>query len=146
MAYESETLLSGPGYRVLERDLTIRAVRSGGPGGQNVNKVSSKVVLHFRLDEAEGLSEHVRRRLHELYESRINARGELVIASDVHRDRPRNLEAALARLDAFLRDAARRPRVRRPTRPSRGAKERRLKAKRIRGEAKSRRRDVGPDE
>jgi ribosome-associated protein len=118
--------------------------RSGGPGGQNVNKVNTKATLRLRLDDLEGLSEPELRRLKETLASRLSAgeagETELVIASSEERSRQTNLERGLARLEALIRAAARIPKRRRPTRPTVAGREQRLRGKRLRGQQKQDRR------
>jgi ribosome-associated protein len=115
-------------------------VRSGGPGGQAVNKVASKVVLRFSIRGSAVLSAEEKARLASRLGSRLTHEGELVLQASEHRERSRNEEAARARLARMLAEALapRKPRVR--TRPGVGAHRRRLEAKRRRGEAKRGRR------
>lgn len=134
-----------PGVFVSEGDLAFRAVRSAGPGGQNVNKRSTKVELRVPLD-AIPLDRHARSRLVRLAGSRLNAAGEIVIACDEERSQKRNRDAALARLMEMVARSLVRPKPRKPTRPTRGSVERRIKEKKIRGEVKRRRRRPGRDE
>jgi ribosome-associated protein len=119
-----------------ERDLDERFVRASGPGGQNVNKVSTAVELRFDVNGS-SLPEDVKARLIALAGSRMTADGVLLIDSREHRTQAQNREAARARLVALLQHAAKRPKTRRPTRPKRAAKEKRLESKRQRGEVKS---------
>ena len=114
--------------------------RSGGPGGQNVNKVNTKVTLRLRLDGLEGLSEAEAARLQETLASRITGAGELVIAASEERSQRTNLERAYSRMEALIVNAARLPRQRRPTKPNRAAREERLASKRRRGQVKAGRR------
>ena len=111
--------------------LSLRATRSSGPGGQNVNKVASKVELRVDLSRIEGLSEDARARLERLTEGRRDALGQLVVTSQRTRDQSRNLEDAREKVRALVASALAVPRARRPTRPSAKARERRLEAKRI---------------
>jgi ribosome-associated protein len=123
-----------------DAELAWSAVRSGGPGGQNVNKVATKVELRFDLARSVVLSPSVRARLAALARGRLDADGRLVIVADETRSQARNLELARARLAELVRAALVKPKPRRPTKPSRGAKERRLGDKRRESEKKARRR------
>jgi len=114
--------------------------RSGGPGGQNVNKVNTKVTLRVRLDDLEGLNDAELTRLRETLARRITGAGELVIAASEERSQRTNLERAYARMEKLIVNAARLPRLRRPTKPSRAAREERLRGKRRRGLKKTERR------
>ncbi|MCL1969827.1 MAG: aminoacyl-tRNA hydrolase [Bacteroidetes bacterium] len=108
--------------------------RSGGPGGQNVNKVNSKVTLKWRLPasgegESTGLLETELKRVKTLLANRISANGEIVITSDEERSQKVNLERAYFRMNALIASAARLPKKRHPTKPSKAAKEKRLESK-----------------
>ncbi len=118
-------------------DLVWTAVRASGPGGQNVNKVSSKVELRFNLEGTGALTEEVRARLRGLCANRLDAQGWVVITSQKTRDQPRNLEDCRVRLKALVLRALEVPKARRPTRPSLGARTRRLTAKKITSERKA---------
>ena len=117
--------------------LEVRAVRSSGPGGQNVNKVSSKAVLRWTAQATAVLSPAVKARLLAMIEKRLTKEGELVISCDETRDQAQNLAIAEERLRNLVRTALVPPKVRHKTRPSRGSKERRLKAKRVRSATKA---------
>ena len=103
--------------------------RSGGPGGQNVNKVNTKVTLRIRLADIDGLSEAELNRVRELLANRITNEDEIVINADEERFQRTNLERAYFRLEALITAAGRLPKYRRPTKPSRAAREQRLQAK-----------------
>jgi ribosome-associated protein len=119
-----------------DRELDERFVRASGPGGQNVNKVSTAVELRFDV-RASSLPSEVKDRLMTLAGSRMTGDGVLLIDSREHRTQAMNREAARARLTALLEHAAKRPKTRRPTKPKRAAKEERLASKRQRSQVKS---------
>ena len=103
--------------------------RSGGPGGQNVNKVNTKVTLRVKVDDLAGLNDAEAARLRETLASRITGEGELVIAASEERSQRTNLERAYTRMETLIINAARLPNIRRPTKPSRAAREKRLHSK-----------------
>ena len=128
-----------PGLFVDPSIVRLSASRSSGPGGQNVNKVSTKVELRLNLNDLP-LSERVRARLELLAARRINDESELVIVADEHRSQLRNKAEAFDRLRELLLQAKAQPKVRKPTKPTKGSKVRRLDEKKRRGDVKSSRR------
>lgn len=125
-----------------EAQLEWQFIRASGPGGQNVNKVSSAAQLRFNTTL---LPEAVRQRLVALAGNRINSEGELIIEASVHRSQLMNRQDALDRLVDLLRQAAHVPKRRVATRPTRGSKERRLEGKRQRSHTKKLRQQKGFD-
>jgi ribosome-associated protein len=138
---DPEALVVSPRLAIPRSELDVSFARSGGPGGQNVNKVSSKVVLRWSFERSPSLSEDERALIRAKAPPRyLTSQGELVIMASEHRDQPRNLEAAFARLAAAVRLALERPRARRATRPGRGARARRRDEKQKQSEKKAGRR------
>lgn len=127
------------GVVVPERELVWTAVRASGPGGQNVNKVSSKVELRFDFEASASLDPGVKARLRALATHRLDAEGRILIVSQVTRNQPKNLEDACQRLVELIARALTVPKARRATKPSRAAKRARLKDKRVVSEKKQRR-------
>jgi ribosome-associated protein len=123
-----------------ERELEERFIRASGPGGQNVNKLSTAVQLRFNARRSHSLPNDVAIRLMRLAGSRLTLDGVIVITAQRHRTQERNRQDALARLTALIIEAAIPPRVRRPTRPTASSRKKRLDEKKHRGGIKGLRR------
>jgi ribosome-associated protein len=132
------------GVVVPEGAMTMRATRASGPGGQNVNKVASKVELRVDLARIVGLDRGARERLVRLCARSVDAEGYLLVTSQLTRDQRQNVDDAREKVRRFVLSALVRPRTRRKTRPTRGSVERRIEDKKRRGQVKQgRRRDDG---
>jgi ribosome-associated protein len=128
-----------------ERELEESFVRASGPGGQNVNKVSTAVELRWNVAQSPALTEPVRARLMKLAGRRLTLEGVLIIQADQFRSQDRNRQDALDRLIQLVREAAIAPIPRRPTRPTLGSKKRRLESKGKRGDLKKLRSNKSDD-
>jgi ribosome-associated protein len=129
-----------PGIEVPRREVVVEYSRAAGPGGQHVNKTETRVTLRFDLVRSPSIPEADRARMAERLRARLTKSGEILVSSGARRDRTQNLTDAFERLAALLRQAYTKPKKRKKTRPSKGAKERRLQDKRsVAGRKQSRR-------
>lgn len=126
-------------------ELTFRASRAGGPGGQHVNTSSTRVELLWNVERSRAVSAEQRARLAEKLASRLDAQGNVRVVASAYRSQLRNRQDAEERLAALLRRALTVPKARRKTRPSRGAVETRLHTKRKHSDKKRERRDVSEE-
>jgi ribosome-associated protein len=124
-----------PSFSIDESEIQFSFIRSSGPGGQNVNKVATAVQLRFDVNQSL-LPQEVKQRLTHLAGNKMTGEGELLIEARRYRTQEQNREEALDRLTALLRRAFEKPKTRRKTRPTAASKERRLKAKKQKGEIK----------
>jgi ribosome-associated protein len=129
-----------------EDELQFEFIRASGPGGQNVNKVSTAVRLRFDVAGSPSLPEDVRHRLIRLAGKKISADGALTLHARASRTQEANRREAVDRLVDLVRQACERPKPRRKTKPTLGSKQRRLETKRRHGETKARRRTLGSPE
>ena len=120
----------------VENELTFEYIRASGPGGQNVNKVSTAVQLRFDVTRSPSLAEDVKARLVKLAWRRMTSDGVLVIEAKKYRSQEQNRFDALERFRELVRKAAEKPKPRRKTKPTKTSKEERLKGKKKRGEIK----------
>ena len=133
-------LVVGFGVTIPASELAVAYSRSGGPGGQNVNKVETKATVRFDVAHSLAVPEWARPRVLERLGSRLTVAGELVVSSERHRSQAQNLAAARERLAELLRGALERPRERKATKPTASSKRRHTESKRRRASHKKQRR------
>ena len=126
--------------RNLEKELTFATSRSSGPGGQNVNKVNTRVELRFHVEKSMLLSESEKHRINLKLKNRINSEGELMIVAQTERSQLKNKEEAIERFYHLLAMALKPVIKRRPTQPTRSSVEKRIQTKKLKGEIKNLRR------
>jgi len=135
-------IVVGGSIKIPDEELEFSFARSSGPGGQNVNKVNSKAIMKWQIDDADYVPAAVIKRFKDSYGNQINKLGEVVISSDTYRDQARNVQDCKDKLTAMLQAIAKPPKKRRPTKPSRSQKEARLKGKKEQKEKKQRRQRI----
>jgi ribosome-associated protein len=135
----SDAIVVTATVRVPPSALSVQAVRASGPGGQNVNKVATKIDLRVDLGAVQGLSDAARARLQALARHRLDAAGQLMVTSQQTRNQAHNLEDARSKVADLIRAALSPPRRRVKTRPTAGAERRRLAGKKLRADVKRRR-------
>ena len=142
----SEILMITPRIRIPLAEFDFSYTRSSGPGGQNVNKVNSKATMRWPVRATASLPADVRARFFERFGSRVTTEGDLIIHSQRYRDQGRNVVDCLDKLRLMLTEVAVAPKKRRPTKPSRASKQRRLEHKRATSAKKQQRGWSGRDE
>jgi ribosome-associated protein len=127
-------------YEIAMDEIEFTYARSGGPGGQNVNKVNSKAILRWRVEDSLSLPPSVKRRFLERYGNRLTVDGDLILTSQRHRDQPSNTGDCLEKLREMVASVAVAPTPRRATKPTFGSKMRRVDEKKQRSATKQQRR------
>jgi ribosome-associated protein len=126
-------------------ELSFRASRAGGPGGQHVNTSSTRIELVWNVEGSRAISDQQRMRIREKLGTRLDSQGNLRVVASEFRSQARNREEAEVRLATLVRRALAVPKARKKTRPGKAAKEARLRSKRLRSDKKRKRRDTHDD-
>ena len=125
-----------------ENEYVITFARSGGKGGQNVNKVSTKAVLKFNIGQSQALNPEQQETVRQFWQNRINEKDELVLTAESERSQLQNKEEVIAKLNRFVNEALVEQKERKPSKPTRASKERRIEAKKIIGQKKELRKKI----
>lgn len=133
-----------PSLRIPAAEVRLAYARSGGPGGQHVNKTASKVQLFWSLRDSAVVNDADRAWLEERLASKLTGDGEIVVAAETSRSQSRNVDFAVEKLVALLREALKRPKRRRKTKPTRASRQRRIDEKKRRAETKRMRKKPEP--